>query len=88
MRAQTDPERWLSLDSAGTFLGLDSRTVRRLVKAKELAGMQLRGGRFLISRAACLNFLRRLGEVIPDDDAPDERPTSCRPLPGSGSLRH
>jgi hypothetical protein len=46
------------------------------------------GGRFLISRAACENFLRRMGEAIPDDDAAEGSPASCRPAPGMGSLRH
>jgi hypothetical protein len=69
MRAATDNERWLSLDAAGAFMGIDSRLVRRLVKAKELAGIQMRGGsgRFLISKAACENFLRKLGEPVAGD---------------------
>jgi excisionase family DNA binding protein len=90
MRARPDADRWLSLDRAGEFLGFDSRLVRRLVKSKELPGLQTRGGggRFLISRAACENFLRRMGEAIPDDDAAEGSPASCRPSPGMGSLRH
>jgi hypothetical protein len=89
MRARPDADRWLSLDRAGEFLGIDSRLVRRLVKSKELPGLQMRGGhgRFLISRAACINFARRLGEV-PDDDSAEGSPAGCRPAPGMGSLRH
>lgn len=88
MNPGADRQRWLSCSAAAEFLGLDERRTRRLLVSKTIPALRLSSRQWLISRAACVNWLRRMGEVIPDDDAPDERPTSCRPLPGSGSLRH
>lgn len=62
MNPGADKQRWLSASGAAEFVGLDERRLRRLLVAKAIPAMRLSSKQWLVSRAACVNWLRRMGE--------------------------
>jgi len=65
MNPGADRQRWLSCAAAAEFLGLDERRTRRLLVSKAIPALRMSSKQWLVSRAACENFLRKMGEAVP-----------------------